>query len=207
MINFDALTLKAFVAENYNYLKNASVRKIQQPSRREVILHLRNNGENKKLYININPEFFHICFIEDIQARDIIIPDCAPMFCMLLRKYIQNSKITDVIQPFGERILELTFEYSDALEETVTLCLAIELMGKYSNIVLYRKNNYIIIGCAHNVGEEKSKYRELAGTLPYIYPAKQNKSDILKVKFEDFKVFCFFVCKKNKNNLKCFIWL
>lgn len=186
MINFDALTLKAFVQENVDYLQNASVRKIQQPSRREVILHLRNNGENKKLYININPEFFHICFMQDIQKREIIIPDAAPMFCMLLRKYILNGKITKVIQPFGERILELYFEYSDALGEKLSLCLAIELMGKYSNIILYNKNDSIIIGCAHNVGEEKSKYRELAGTLPYKYPEKQNKIDILQ---EDENIF------------------
>lgn len=139
MINFDALTLKAFIRENYDYLKNASVRKIQQPSRREVVMHLRNNGENRKLYININPEFFHICFLQDIQLRNITIPDAAPMFCMLLRKYIMNSKIIDIIQPFGERILELYFNYSDALGEMTSLCLAIELMGKYSNIVLYNK--------------------------------------------------------------------
>lgn len=131
MINFDALTLKAFVQENVDYLQNASVRKIQQPSRREVILHLRNNGENKKLYININPEFFHICFMQDIHQREIIIPDAAPMFCMLLRKYILNGKITKVIQPFGERILELHFEYSDALGEKLSLCLAIELNRNY----------------------------------------------------------------------------
>lgn len=186
MINFDALTLKAFIRENYDYLKNASVRKIQQPSRREVVMHLRNNGENRKLYININPEFFHICFLQDIQLRNITIPDAAPMFCMLLRKYIMNSKIIDIMQPFGERILELYFNYSDALGEMTSLCLAIELMGKYSNIVLYNKKNSVILGCAHNVGEEKSKYRELAGTLPYIYPAKLDKRDILNDSAEIF---------------------
>lgn len=187
MINFDALSLKAWVNENSEYLTNASVRKIQQPSRRELILHLRNNGENKKLYININPEFFHVCFAEDLQKRGISIPDAAPMFCMLLRKYIQNGRITDVRQPFGERILELRFEYKDALEEINTLCLAIELMGKYSNIILYNVKTGIIIGCAHNVGEEKSKLRELAGTLPYVYPVPQEKSDICDESFENFK--------------------
>lgn len=185
-MNFDSLSLKVFMNENILYLKNASVRKIQQPSRRELILHLRNNGENKKLYININPEFFHICFVENIDSRGIVIPTAAPMFCMLLRKYILNGRITDVKQPFGERILELYFEYSDVIGETCTLCLAIELMGKYSNIILYNKNTGIIIGCAHNVGEEKSKQRELAGTLPYIYPEKQEKADILQTDKSDF---------------------
>ena len=186
MIKFDSLTLKAFINENTDYLKNSSVRKIQQPSRRELILHLRNNGINKKLYININPEFFHVCFLENVEKRGIIIPNAAPMFCMLLRKYILNCKISKVEQPNGERILELYFEYSDAIGETETLCLAIELMGKYSNIILYNKKTGIILGCAHNVGEEKSKVRELAGTLPYIYPEKQEKSDLMQTTETEF---------------------
>lgn len=186
MLKFDSLTLKAFIKENTDYLLNSSVRKIQQPSRRELIFHLRNNGINKKLYININPEFFHVCFLEDVEKRGIIIPNAAPMFCMLLRKYILNCKISKVKQPYGERILELYFEYSDAIGETETLCLAIELMGKYSNIILYNKKTGIILGCAHNVGEEKSKVRELAGTLPYIYPEKQEKIDLTKINEKDF---------------------
>ena len=201
MINFDSLSLKAWVLENTDYLTNASVRKIQQPSRRELILHLRNNGENKKLYININPEFFHVCLAEDLQKRGISIPDAAPMFCMLLRKYIQNGRITEVRQPFGERILELRFEYKDALEEINTLCLAVELMGKYSNVILYNLKTGIIIGCAHNVGEEKSKLRELAGTLPYVYPVPQDKTDICEENFEDFKEK--FNGNFDKNSVAC----
>lgn len=186
MINFDALTLKAFVKENQDYLTGASIKKIQQPSRRELILQIRNNGENKKLYININPEFFHVCFVEDVQKRGIFIPNEAPMFCMLIRKYLQNGKIAKVVQPFGERILEFHFEYKDVMGDVQTVCLAVELMGKYSNIILYNYDTKIIIGCAHNVGEEKSKNRELAGTLPYIYPEKQIKKDILKENFQTF---------------------
>lgn len=201
MINFDSLSLKAWVLENTDYLTNASVRKIQQPSRREVVLHLRNNGENKKLYININPEFFHVCLAEDLQRRGISIPDAAPMFCMLLRKYIQNGRIAEVRQPFGERILEFRFEYKDALDEINTLCLAVELMGKYSNVILYNVKTGIIIGCAHNVGEEKSKIRELAGTLPYVYPVPQDKTDICGENFEDFKEK--FNGNFDKNSVAC----
>lgn len=201
MINFDSLSLKAWVLENADYLTNASVRKIQQPSRRELVLHLRNNGENKKLYININPEFFHVCLAEDLQRRGISIPDAAPMFCMLLRKYIQNGRIAEVRQPFGERILEFRFEYKDALDEINTLCLAVELMGKYSNVILYNLKTGIIIGCAHNVGEEKSKIRELAGTLPYVYPVPQDKADICGENFEEFKEK--FNGNFDKNSVAC----
>ena len=203
MINFDSLTLRAFLEENESFINGAVVRKIQQPTRRDIILHLRNNGVNKKLYININPEFFHICFPDDknYEKRGIKIPDTAPMFCMLLRKYIQNLRITDVFQPKGERILEFYFDYTDVLNDYSRLCLSIELMGKYSNIILYNKETGIIIGCAHNVGEDKSTVRELSGTLPYVYPVSRNKKDLNDENPQDFRRI-FFSCENEDEIFK-----
>ena len=82
-----------------------------------------------------------------------------------------------------------------------TLCLAVELMGKYSNVILYNVKTGIIIGCAHNVGEEKSKLRELAGTLPYIYPTPQEKTDICEENFENFEEK--FNGNFDKNSVAC----
>lgn len=203
MINFDSLTLRAFAEENESFLCGAVVRKIQQPTRRDIVLHLRNNGINKKLYININPEFFHICFPSDenYEKREIKIPDTAPMFCMLLRKYIQNLRITDVVQPKGERILEFYFDYADILNDYSQLCLSVELMGKYSNIILYNKETGIIIGCAHNVGEDKSSIRELSGTLPYVYPVSRNKKDLNDENPQNFRRI-FLSCENEEEIFK-----
>ena len=63
--------------------------------------------------------------------------------------------------------------------DKIYLCLAFELMGKYSNVILYNYDTNMILGCAHNVGAEKSREREMYGGLPYVYPPKQNKADIL----------------------------
>ena len=186
MITFDSLTLKAFIEENENFFVGSRIQKIQQPTRREILLHLRNNGETRKFYININPQFHHLCFInkETEEKRFLEIPTKPPMFCMQLRKHLENSKIIRVAQPNYERIFEIYIETYNELQEKIELCLAIELMGKHSNIVLYSADTNIIIGCAHNVGAEKSREREMAGTLPYIYPPKQNKIDILNIEGE-----------------------
>lgn len=189
MLHIDSLLLDAFYNENQDFFINARVQKIQQPTRREVVLQLRNNGESKKLYININPSFYHLCFMskENEQRRNIEIPKQPPMFCMLLRKHMDGAKILKINKPEFERIIELTFENYNEIGERIEECLSIELMGKHSNIVLYNTDNNIIIGCAHNIGEEKSKERELAGGLPYIYPPKQNKKNILQTRFDWFK--------------------
>ena len=186
MITFDSLTLKAFIEENRNFLTGARIQRIQQPTRRDFVFTIRgfdDDGKSvaKKLYVNINPQYHHVCFMskENEQKRLIEIPQKPPMFCMLLRKYLENAKICKVNQPPYERILELYVETFNELSEKIHLCLAVELMGKHSNVVLYNDDTNVIIGCAHNVGAEKSREREMAGTLPYVYPPKQNKIDIL----------------------------
>ncbi len=170
--------LKCFIEKNNSFLSNARIQKIQQPTRQEFIFTLRNNGESKKLYININPQFYHLCFMnkENETKRQMQIPMQPPMFCMLLRKYLESAKISKISQPKYERILEIYIETYNELKEKIYLCLAIELMGKHSNVILYNYDTNIIIGCAHNVGAEKSKEREVMGGLPYVYPPKKSLS-------------------------------
>ena len=178
MISYDSLTLKKWTEQNKEFLTDARVQKIQQPTRRDFVFILRNKGETKKLYININPLYHHICFMskENEAKRLIEIPAKPPMFCMLLRKYLENARITHINQPEFERILEFYFETYNELSEKIYLCLAIELMGKHSNVILYNYDTNVILGCAHNVGAEKSREREMAGGLPYVYPAGRPNS-------------------------------
>lgn len=175
MNNFDFIILDLFLKENSDFFENSRLQKIQQPTRKELIFSMRRQGETRKFYININPKFFHCCFMskENEKKRLLEIPKSPPMFCMLLRKYLEGAKIAKVLQPENERILEFYFETYNELSEKIYLCLAIELMGKHSNVVLYNYDTNIIIGCAHNVGAEKSSIREIIGGLPYTYPPKK----------------------------------
>jgi predicted ribosome quality control (RQC) complex YloA/Tae2 family protein len=179
MISFDILTLSSFIKEQMEFFTGARINKIQQPTRREFIFSLRNFGETKSFYVNINPQFCHICFAskENLKKRLIEIPQKPPMFCMLLRKYLENSRIAKINQPENERILEFYIETYNELGENIYLCLAFELMGKHSNVILYNYDTNMIIGCAHNVGVEKSREREIYGGLPYVYPPKNTNTE------------------------------
>lgn len=200
MISIDSLLAEAFVEENRAFFEGAKVQKIQQPTRKELILHLRSNFESKKFYINIHPRFHHAALMnkENEAKRNLKIPAQPPMFCMLLRKHMEGAKIVRINKPENERIIELFFENYDEIGAKVEECLSIELMGKHSNIVLYNTDNNIILGCAHNIGSEKSKERELAGGLPYIYPPKQDKRELLRTRSDSFKK----IFKKSPNPLK-----
>ena len=188
MHSFDSLSLKNFLKINYDFLKNASVQKVQQPSRKEIILNLRSCGESRKLYININPKYPHICFINQktFSMRALENPKSPPMFCMQLRKYIEGARIKEITIPDYERILEMHFEVYDEIGQLANLCLAVEIMGRHSNVILYDFRSKNILGSAHNISPEKSSVREVYGGIPYIYPPKQIKTDILKTSYGAF---------------------
>ena len=48
MINIDCIALKSFFEENIDFLIGARLQKIQQPTRRDFVFTLRNNGKEKK---------------------------------------------------------------------------------------------------------------------------------------------------------------
>jgi len=177
-MNFDYIILDMFLKENFDFFQNARVQKIQQPTRQELVMTMRNQGETRKFYVNISPKFFHLCFMEceNEKKRLMEIPQKPPMFCMLLRKYLESAKIAKIVQPEGERILEFYFETYNEVSEKIYLCLAIELMGKHSNVILYNYDTNMIIGCMHNVGAEKSSVREIIGGLPYAYPPRKTNN-------------------------------
>ena len=205
MINFDSLTLKGFLEENRDFFLGARIQKIKQFSRLEVMFQLHKSGETRKFYVNINPSCFHICFMNDEneKKRSLTAPKSALMFCMLLRKYMDGVRISDVQVPKNERIFEIYFDYFVSETEKNRFCLAVELMGKYSNIILYNYDTNVIAGCCHNVSAQKSKERELSGLLPYTYPKKQRKKDLLKTSFEEFQS----LLKENKNLSEEFYYL
>ena len=129
MQNLDSLTLKFFFEENANFFIGGVIQKIQMPSRKEIIFYIRNLGENRKLYINIDPKYPHICFIEDKNDYLVKIPNKPPMFCMQLRKHLEGAKIIDAqIVPY-ERIIEFHFNVYDEFGILASSILAVELMG------------------------------------------------------------------------------
>lgn len=188
MINFDSLSLKALISEIEPILTEGRVQKVQQPSKNEILLTIRALRETHRLYICVDPKYPHVALLsaEGEQLRNIEIPQKPPMFCMLLRKHMEGCKINAVFQPQFERILEIKFDSYNEIGERTPMILSCEFMGKHSNIILYSFETNVIQGCAHPVSHEKSRERELAGGLPYIYPPKQEKFDITKISREQF---------------------
>ncbi len=193
MAKIDSLVLKLFEIENRSFLAGSYLQKVRQPSKSEIILTFRSGGVVKNISINISPEFNYIALTHEAGQ----MPKVAPMFCMLLRKYLQSSRLIDFRVVDYERIIEFHFNSYDEIGSISPLCLAVELMGKHSNIILYNQKTGVILGCAHNISQEKSSIRELWGGIKYSYPPKQDKIDILNDSFGGFASLIYGLKEQN----------
>ena len=66
------------------------------------------------------------------------------MFCMLMRKYLGSAKLIELRQIGLDRILHLIFETRNEMGDLVHLTVAIEIMGRHSNIILVDENGRVI---------------------------------------------------------------
>ena len=111
---------------------DARVDRIHQPTREEIIIALRWKGGAGKLLLSANAGSPRIHFTGEAPEN----PKQPPMFCMLLRKHLGSARLVRIEQVGMDRILHLVFEAVNELGDLVELTLAVEIMGRHSNIVL-----------------------------------------------------------------------
>ena len=175
---FDALTMRAILAEAKPVLLNRKVEKIQQISRDEILISLRSKAGTSHLLVSAQASFGRICLVLNPPSPRHSNP---PPFCQLLRKHLSSAILTNMEQLPGERIADLTFSCVDELGNKSTKILTAEIMGRHSNLILWDSESKKILGASHNVTQEMSRQREISAGLTYTRPPKQEKSSIFSV--------------------------
>ncbi len=98
---FDGLTIRALCAELNNDLHDARVDKIHQPEKDEIVLSLRSRNGSCRLLLSANPRWSRL----HLSSYKKDNPKNPPVFCMLLRKYLEGGKIKAIKQVDFERIV------------------------------------------------------------------------------------------------------
>lgn len=170
---FDALFLTA-VTKELQSAAGMRIDRVQQPTRDTVLLALRGNGGQKKLFISASPNNPRVQFTELGYEN----PAQPPMFCMLLRKHLIGSRIQALVQEPMERLLTIVLESPDELGVLSEKHLILELMGRGANLILTDAENRII-DCLRRVDLEASEQRQLLPGLFYRMPPKLEKANPL----------------------------
>ena len=158
------------------------VEKIHQPSREEVIISIRTKSGSKKLYISANAGSARVHITENTVDN----PQTPPMFCMLLRKRLGSGKLIDIRQDGLERILFLDFECVNELGDIVTVTLAVEIMGRCSNLIIVSGDGRVI-DSIKRVDEEMSRERMVLPGMEYTLPPRDDRLNFLTCEPEDIK--------------------
>ena len=181
---FDGIVTTCMAEELTNNIVGGRVDKIFQPFRDEIVINIRAFSKNRMLLVSASSSTPRINFTTAKREN----PSSAPLFCMILRKHLQGSKILSVECQDFERIITISFESMSELGDIATKKLIIEIMGRYSNIILTNENDVIIDSIKH-VDNSTSRLREIMPARPYILPPPQDKLNPMEIDFD--KLFNF----------------
>lgn len=138
-MSIDGLVISKIVESIKDYLP-IKINKIQQVSDYEIVFNIHNKDYNKLLISAISSN--NRVNLTNSNFTNIEVPT---NFLMVLRKYIDRGIIVDINQHRLDRVIRLTINVINELGDHKTYFLVIDLMGKYSNIILLDSDNKIII--------------------------------------------------------------
>jgi len=172
---FDGITIANITKELNDTLTGSRIYKIAQPENDELLLTLKTtDGGQHRLLLSASASLP----LTYLTGSNKPSPMTAPGFCMLLRKHLQNGRITKITQPGLERILQIHVEHLDEMGDLCKKTLIVELMGKHSNIIFVNDHNMIIDSIKHISGMVSS-VREVLPGRDYFIPLTQEKDDPL----------------------------
>lgn len=178
---FDGITIANMIKELKDTLLNGRIHKIAQPEADELLLTIKTEQGQKRLYISASASLPLIYLTETNKPS----PMNAPNFCMLLRKHINNGRITGISQPKLERIIQFEIEHFDELGDLCKKYLIVEIMGKHSNII-FCNSEYRIIDSIKHVPVHMSSVREVLPGRDYFIPDTMEKVNPLEVSLTQF---------------------
>ena len=178
----------SFLVKELKGIENQHIDKIHCPSGGEFVFVLR----HKKLFVNLNGTPYITLLNESF-----LNPENPPMFCMLLRKHLTGGRLVNVYQPDMERIIVFEFETRNELGDITSKKLIVELMGRYSNIILTDGNDRVI-DCSRLVDPSVNSVRVVMPGVTYQSPPPQNKISPFDIGEEEIKKILFSCPKEQK---------
>lgn len=178
---FDGLFTRAITHEIANSLQTGRISKIYQPSKYEILLHIRANGKNQKLLLSAHPTYTRM----HLTSQGYDSPALPPMFCMLLRKHLEGGFIEKIEQVDLERIIQITVRSRNEIGDESLKTLVIEIMGRHSNIILVDAKTNIILDSLKHVSLAVNRHRTVYAGAEYVAPPAQHKINPLQIETQD----------------------
>ncbi len=180
---FDGITVSALSEELSRRLKGATISKIAQPEKYELLFTIKGGDSEGPLYLfsSANASLPLLYLTTDKKKS----PETAPAFCMAMRKYCQGGRILSVEQVGFERVIKLTLSHRGEMGDVEDFHLYFEIMGRHSNVILTDSQD-VIIDAIKRITSLVSSVREVLPQKPYFIPHQEGKCSPLEMDEESF---------------------
>ena len=164
----DAFTLRFLCAELNTLLSGGKINRIVQPENERVEFTVYTGKSTEKLVLDVKPSDPRI----GITKEEKDAPLTAPNFCMLLRKHLLGATIDNIAVVGYDRVVKIDCtaggEFADGKKT-----LFVELMGRYSNIILTEDGK--VLGGNRGINFFDNGVRPLIVGRPYLFPPTSDK--------------------------------
>ena len=178
----DGVFLNLIKKELESVLIGGRAEKIHQPSKEEILFTIRTREGAYKLIFNTSAGTARV----HITNTQIENPKTPPMFCMLMRKHLSGGKLIEIRQDGYERILYFDFDSANEMGDICRFTLAVEIMGRHSNLILIDSEGKII-DSIKRVGQDMSSVRMVLPGMAYQVPPKDKRLSIFDFTADGFK--------------------
>jgi len=173
-MNLEGITLNLLTNELKKQLENGKIYKIFMPAKNSLLLMVNKGNTTINLLADFSGATPLLYLTETVPER----PNMPPAFCMLLRKHLEEGRITSLWQQDLDRVLIMDIALIGPARQIITKHLIFELTGKNSNII-FTDEHLLIIDSLRHVGKTQSSFRQILPNLPYETPPKQEGLNFL----------------------------
>lgn len=178
-MSIDGILLYKLALE-LNYLSTGKIDKVQEVSDDEFLLSIRRDRQNFKLLISLTPNYPRI----NLTEQSFSFPREPKSFTMLLRKYFEGAIIDSIKTVETDRIMVIEAQRYNELGDFERIKLIIEIMGRYSNLIIVKDN--IVIEALRHIGV--SELRTIMPNASYTYPDTLGKINPFNYTLDELRV-------------------
>ena len=172
-MNLEGITINILTTELQKRLLGGKIYKVFMPNKSCLLLLVKTESTTLALTADFAGGSPYLYLPEKTPER----PDTPPAFCMLLRKHLEEGRITKIEQSGLDRVIAMEISSIGSARQIITKQLVFELTGKNANIIFTADG--VILDSLKHVNKAQSSYRQILPGLPYIAPPPQNGLNIL----------------------------
>ena len=172
-MNLEGITINLLTTELQKRLLGGKIYKVFMPNKSCLLLLVKTENTTLALTADFAGGSPYLYLPEKTPER----PDTPPAFCMLLRKHLEEGRITKIEQSGLDRVIAMEISSIGSARQIITKQLVFELTGKNANIIFTAEG--VILDSLKHVNKAQSSYRQILPGLPYIAPPPQDGLNIL----------------------------